>query len=363
MKRLPVQSSRMTYPVVVGADVLAQTGEQLQEIGIKTGTKIAIITDTTVAHLPFVNQLTESLESAGYPFQTLVVPAGDASKSLDVAYGLYQDLISFGMRRQDVVLALGGGVVGDLAGFVAATYLRGVPFIQAPTTLLSHDSSIGGKVGINLPQGKNLIGAFYPPRAVLYDLNTLSYLPERQWVNGMAEVIKHGIIADANLFETLAANPLTVCPPADELEPILTAAMRVKIDVVEGDEREANLRQVLNLGHTIGHAIEQRSNYSLGHGEAIAIGMALEARLAEKRGLLTAAHRTLITSVLAAHGLPTQAPADDWHEIKKLIEVDKKHKSDAWTFILPTAIGQVQIVNDIRPQEVEDVVRESMKGV
>ncbi|WAH35122.1 3-dehydroquinate synthase [Alicyclobacillus dauci] len=362
MRRIEVRSAAGTYPIMLGADVFTQAGSLVLELGFRRGTKVTIITDDTVASLPFADTVLTSLDEAGFVTQTLTVPAGDSSKSMDMAIDLYRGLLKFGMRRSDLVVALGGGVVGDLAGFVAATYLRGIAFVQAPTTLLAHDSSIGGKVGINLPEGKNLVGAFYPPRAVLYDLSALRYLPVRQWTNGMAEVIKHGIIANPELFANLEAKPLTECPLPDTLEPILAAAIQVKVDVVQADERESGRRQVLNVGHTIGHAIEQRSHYQLGHGEAISIGMVLETKLAQARNLLAQADALRIVSVLEAHGLPVRTPADEFSELRGLIDVDKKHGSALWTFALPVAIGDVRVVSDVRPEEVEAVYVQSLRA-
>lgn len=361
MRRLLVDSRTGSYPVVVGAGLLSTVADELERLLFSQKTKVTVITDDTVATLPLLKTVTDSLEASEFTYQVVKFPAGDASKSLDAASSIYPKLLSFGMRRSDVIIALGGGVVGDLAGFVAATYLRGIAFIQVPTTLLAHDSSIGGKVGVNLPEGKNLVGAFYPPRAVLFDLDALSFLPDRQWTNGMAEVIKHGLIADAELFDELEANPLVVYPGATSFEPILASAMQVKIDVVQADEREANRRQVLNLGHTIGHAIEQRSHYALGHGEAISIGMVLEAKLALERGLLSQSDAGRIRCVLQEHGLPVVPQKDDWVEIRRVMDVDKKHKDALWTFALPRRVGEVDIVSDVHPDEVQRVYEQAFE--
>ncbi|WP_206917710.1 3-dehydroquinate synthase [Alicyclobacillus suci] len=361
MSTLHVKSKTGDYPVVADGHVLEKLGEHLAALNTPKDARVTIITDEIVGQLPFAKTAIQSIEDVGYRTQCLKVPAGDQSKSLAVASTLYPKLLAFGMRRSDLIVALGGGVIGDLAGFIAATYLRGIAFVQAPTTLLAHDSSIGGKVGVNLPEGKNLVGAFYPPRAVLYDLSALAHLPARQWINGMAEVIKHGIIGNPQLFKQLETHPLTSCPDAAALEPILTAAMKVKIDVVEADEREASRRQVLNIGHTLGHAIEMRSHYELGHGEAVSIGLVLEAKLAVARGLLDEGTARRIEVVLANHGLPTVPPRDDWSKVAALIDVDKKHGSTLWTFALPTAIGDVAIVNDVSKVEVEAVYQRALE--
>ncbi|OFW76430.1 MAG: 3-dehydroquinate synthase [Alicyclobacillus sp. RIFOXYA1_FULL_53_8] len=258
-------------------------------------------------------------------------------------------------------MALGGGVVGDLAGFVAATYLRGIRFIQMPTTLLAHDSSIGGKVGINLARGKNLVGAFHPPMAVLYDVSALHSLPPREWQNGMAEVIKHTIIGNPSLFERLEANPLPLFPGADAVEQWLAEAIQVKINVVEQDEFEQETRMWLNLGHTVGHAVEQVSHYRLGHGEAVAIGMRVEAEIAAARGWLSVTDKRRIIAVLDQHGLPIRPPEFLFDEIVDALQVDKKHTNAGWTFVLPKSIGEVAIARDVVRQELADAWEVSLR--
>ncbi|WP_067618539.1 3-dehydroquinate synthase [Alicyclobacillus acidiphilus] len=361
MRTLTIRSQTHSYPVVVGEGVLEDIAERLKELGLGEA-KVTVVTDNTVRTQPIARQLEAGLSSRSQPYQFVSVPAGDASKSLSVATDIYNQLIAFGMRRRDLIIALGGGVIGDLAGFVAATYLRGIPFIQAPTTLLAHDSALGGKVGVNLPQGKNLVGAFYPPRAVLFDTRAVLSLPARQWTNGMAEVIKHALIGNPKLFEQLEAKPLVSCPTPAELEPILADAMQVKVDVVNQDEHEQGLRQVLNVGHTIGHAIEQRSNYALGHGEAISIGLVLEAELAVRRNMFAATDRDRLRALLAAHGLPVAPPKDDFEQLAQLMAVDKKHGHGRWTFALPTEIGHVEIVSDVDRDEVQDIYRDAVEG-
>lgn len=363
MKTLWVESRSGDYPVVVGDSLIRHIGQHLDDVHLGRDRRYVVITDHHVAAQDVSRELEASLAASGRMAHQVVIQAGDASKSLEVAKHVYDQLISFGMRRTDVILALGGGVVGDLAGFVAATFLRGVPFVQIPTTLLSHDSAIGGKVGVNLPQGKNLVGAFYPPKAVFFDTTALASLPRVQWTNGMAELIKHALIDNPELFENLERNPLTTYPGAAKLEPIIADAMQVKIDVVNSDERETGRRQVLNVGHTIGHAIEQRSHYALGHGEAVSIGLALESELAVRRGLLKQEDAVRIRRVLSVHGLPVLPPKDDYKEISRLIDVDKKHTKSHWTFALPVRIGDVQIVGDVESAEVEAVYHAALEGV
>ncbi|KRW91482.1 3-dehydroquinate synthase [Alicyclobacillus tengchongensis] len=361
MRTLTIVSERHTYPVIVGAGALSRLPGVLDEAGLG-GRHIAIVTDDTVRQQPIAEALVTALQQSSSTYSFIEIPAGDAHKSLDTAVSVYGELLAIGFRRSDVIVALGGGVVGDLAGFVAATYMRGVPFIQVPTTLLAHDSALGGKVGVNLPQGKNLVGAFYPPKAVVFDTRALLSLPQRQWVNGMAEVIKHALIGDADLFATLEAQPLQKCPDAAVLEPILADAMQVKVNIVNADEHETGLRQVLNVGHTIGHAVEQCSDYELGHGEAIAIGLVLEADLAVMRGMLTMEARDRLVQLLLAHGLPIRPQERDFAEIAKRIQVDKKHGRRGWTFALPQAIGRVEVVSGVEEDEVRRVYQRALEG-
>lgn len=349
---LPVHSSSGTYDVVIGDNVLASCGTYLTDRNIRSDAKLFIVTDTHVAAHGYAQRVHQSVTAAGYAADMLTVQAGDGSKTLETATQLYDALLASGLRRDGVILAVGGGMVGDLAGFVAATYLRGIRFVQIPTTLLAHDSSIGGKVGVNLPQGKNLVGAFHPPLAVLYDTTPLQSLPAVEWQGGMAELIKHGMIGDVDLFAALVANPLTQCPDSVALEPVLARACSVKIRIVERDEHESDQRMVLNIGHTVGHAVEQLSRYSLNHGYGVAIGLSVEAQLATDRGWLAESTRDLIRTTLAAHGLPISPPDYDLEQVFAILGYDKKHGNQGWTFALPRAIGRADIARDVTPDEV-----------
>ncbi|WP_206885248.1 3-dehydroquinate synthase [Alicyclobacillus mali (ex Roth et al. 2021)] len=360
MIRLDVRSAQGAYPVLVDAGARRLLPGLLQELGL-ADRKVAVITDEMVQKTAFARELVDALAKVGRGVFELAFPAGDAHKNLGTAVQIYHGLLRHGFRRGDVILAVGGGVVGDLAGFVAATYMRGVPYVQVPTTLLAHDSAIGGKVGVNLEEGKNLVGAFYPPRAVLFDTEALSTLDSRQWSNGMAEVIKHAIIADIILFDQLETNPVAGLGDPAEFVDVLARAMRVKVDVVNQDERETGLRQVLNVGHTVGHAVEQYSGYSLGHGEAVAIGLVVEAMIAARRGCLPEVDAARIAAVLARHALPTRPPYPDVDAVLRLIEVDKKHTHDGWTFALPAAIGRVEICK-VQPDEVRQAYEEAREG-
>lgn len=347
-----VRSAGGTYPVVVGSGLLREVGQRLRDAGVAESEHIFIVTDETVSCLGYPRTVQESCLGAGLSCTVTAVPPRDESKSLATAEHLYNELLAAGVRRSGVVLAVGGGVVGDLAGFVAATYLRGVRFVQVPTTLLAHDSSVGGKVGVNLPRAKNLVGAFHPPIAVWYDVDTLASLPERDWQGGMAEIIKHGIIGDAPLFDRLSMRPVDTYPGGKEAESLVVAGIAVKVAVVEADEHESEQRMWLNLGHTVGHAVEQASHYSLNHGQCVAIGMSVEAELAVQLGLAEAATRERITSVLRAHRLPAAPPALRFEEIVEILNYDKKHTGNSWTFVLPRGIGRVEIVRGVTEKDV-----------
>lgn len=351
--QLSVRTALSTYPLVIGSKILENFGEYLQNLGVSAGTDLFLITDETVHDLLYSERIMTACEQRGFHICESVIVPRDESKSLVVAESLYEQMLNFGLRRSGVVLALGGGVVGDLAGFVAATYLRGVRFIQIPTTLLAHDSSIGGKVGINLKRGKNLVGAFHQPIAVLYDMGILRSLPIREWQNGMAEVIKHAIIGDADLFVELEQNPVAEFPGEDAAEVLIARAAKVKIDIVEEDVFEQERRMWLNLGHTVGHAVEQVSHYQLGHGEAIAIGLAVEAQIATNRGWLKPEDLQRIKKLLTIHGLPVRAPDYHFEEILDTLQVDKKHTSERWTFVLPRVIGEVAIIRDVTQDELQ----------
>ncbi|WP_322819940.1 3-dehydroquinate synthase [Chloroflexus sp.] len=360
---LTVTTSTTSYPVIVGAGILSNLADYLAERALR-GTAwivadehLTAIADQTAAHL----------QAAGYRVHTISVPSGEQSKSFGELNRLYDWMIKHGIERRDVVLALGGGVVGDLAGFAAATILRGVAIVQIPSTLLAMvDAAVGGKTGINHPLGKNLIGAFHQPRLVLADTDLLATLPARELRAGWAEMIKHGVIRDAELFdalETLAAtqrwhadNP-AIWDATDpvlisELTGIIARAVAVKVDVVSRDEFERSERITLNYGHTIGHAIEQLLGYRLLHGECVAIGMDAAARIAIALGICPPALVERQRNLLAAYGLSTTLPADlDRSAILTLIGRDKKVQAGAVRWVLPTAIGRVVVRADV-PLEV-----------
>lgn len=349
--RLRVSSASGAYPILIGAQLLDQAGDLLRDQGLTPGTTMFVVTDDSVAALGYADRLRQSLQTAGFRTAQAQIPPGDASKSLAMADRLYHQLLDAQVRRDGVIIALGGGVVGDLAGFVAATYLRGIRFVQMPTTLLAHDSSVGGKVGVNLDRAKNLVGAIHPPVALIYDISTLRSLPAEQWRGGMAEIIKEAIIGDAPLFAELERSPVTAFP-GPEAGWLLERAMSVKIRIVEADEHEAQLRMLLNLGHTIGHAVEQVSRYAISHGDAVSIGLRMESEIACARGWLASTDRDRIVQLLVAHGLPVTAPDMPWSAILSALSLDKKHGPSSWTFVLPFGIGDVRIIRDVAEADV-----------
>lgn len=312
-----------------------------------------VVTDRNVAR-PHADIVAKSLAAANWHCQTIVLEPGEPSKSLDVAAALFDRLVEMKADRNTLVVAVGGGVIGDLAGFVAATYARGVPFVQVPTTLLAQvDSSVGGKVGVNHPQAKNLIGAFYQPLGVFIDTSLLVTLPDREYRAGLAEVIKYGVILDADFFAYLESHrdEINRRDPA-VLRDIVARCCRLKADVVEQDEFErTGLRAVLNYGHTFGHAFESLAGYGkLLHGEAVSIGMIYASRLAEHLGRIDAKVTERQISLLESVGLPTRLPQNVRPSTTDIIfrmQLDKKTVGGKLRFVLPDRIGHVELVNDV----------------
>jgi len=308
-----------------------------------------IVTDENVAkfHLEKIQVVTQVSKS-------IVVPAGEEHKNLQTVSHLWKSFLENGLDRKSTVIALGGGVVGDMTGFAAATYMRGINWIGIPTTLLSMvDASLGGKTGIDLPEGKNLVGSFHPPKLVLADPSLLLTLSERELISGMAEVVKHGVISDPGLFELCTRGMDWV---KDNLEEVVKRAMAVKIKVIEEDPYEKGFRAALNLGHTVGHAVELTSKFELRHGEAIAIGTVVEAKYAERIGIATKGLADKIAGTMSAIGLPTQIPdAMPRGEIIRAMRVDKKKTAKAIRFALPADIGRVELVE---VTDLEDVLED-----
>jgi shikimate kinase / 3-dehydroquinate synthase len=302
-----------------------------------------VVTDENVARFHGETVLS-SLRRSGFAPKMITVPAGEGHKNLETIQKLWYGFLEHGLDRRSTVIALGGGVIGDMAGFAASTYMRGIDWIAIPTTLLSMvDASLGGKTGFDLPEGKNLIGSFYPPKLVLADPQLLKTLPEAELISGIAEVVKHGIIADPELFD-LCARGLD-CIKA-ELAHVVKRAMAVKIKIIEDDPYEKGFRAALNLGHTVGHAVELVSRFELRHGEAVAIGMVSEAKLAEQLNLASKGLSDRISHVLTALGLPVQIPANlPREEVLRAMRVDKKKNAASIRFALPVEVGEVELVD------------------
>jgi 3-dehydroquinate synthase len=320
-----------------------------------------VITDDRVDD-PHARAVAAHLTAAGVRVEIVVVPAGESSKSIAVAADLWQRLLALGVDRRTVIVALGGGVVGDLAGFVAATYARGLALVQVPTTLLAQvDSSVGGKVGINLPGAKNMVGAFWQPELVWIDTQVLATLPAREYRSGLAEVVKYGVIFDAEFFAYLEAHiaDLAAREPS-VLEHVIVHSCRLKANVVESDERETSgARAALNYGHTFAHALETVTGYgSLLHGEAVAIGMVAAARLSRRLGARAPDLVQRQQQLLAALGLPTTVPNVDHQALLNAMQHDKKVEHGRLRFVLAKRIGQVEVVEGVAPEDVRAALAE-----
>ena len=333
-----------SYEIKIGTGLLARLGAECARLGLAG--RCAIITDTNVAPR-FGSAAQKALMHAGFAPTLITIPAGETAKSLKSVEACYNQLAAQRLERKSFVIALGGGVVGDLAGFVAATYLRGLPFVQVPTTLLAQvDSSVGGKVGLNLKAGKNLVGAFYQPRLVLCDLRTLVSLPVREFKAGLAEVIKYGIIYDANLFQRLECDlPKLLRRDPRTLAAVIARCCEIKADVVGQDETESGLRAILNFGHTIGHALEAISHYGKYlHGEAIAIGQVAAAGLSAQLLGLPAPDVDRIQSLFRRTGLPAHVTlnASQRQKLLAAMQLDKKVSGGEVKFVLARRIGAVE---------------------
>jgi len=347
---LHIPLTHAPYDIHIKNEQLSHIEDILSPLSL--GKKIAIITQDTVQTL-YAEPLNAALKTSGYDSRIITVPDGETSKSIEHLYAIITTLLQHSFERNDTLIACGGGVVGDLTGFVAATYLRGINFIQVPTTLLAQvDASIGGKTGINHEKGKNLIGAFYQPRAVIIDPSTLSTLPLREFRSGMAEVIKYGIISNPRLFSMLEekSTQLSTYTFSDNVsiwESIIHASCKDKAEIVTKDERENNLRAILNFGHTIGHGIEAASGYSRYlHGECVAFGMIAATYLSLQLGKCDPTLLTKIRSLILAYGFLDKATRCDTNKIFDALMLDKKIKNGTLRFVLPKTIGTVDIVDD-----------------
>ncbi len=337
--RIPVPTPQGTYPIYIGPGLLERLPDLLAEHRLPPG-PVAVVSDQQVA-AHHGETVMEVLSAAGYRPTLLQIPAGEAHKTLDTVADLYPRLLAAGLDRQRPVVALGGGVVGDLAGFAAATFLRGVPFVPIPTTLLAMvDASVGGKTGVDLPQGKNLVGAFKQPELVLIDPDLLRTLPGEEFRAGLAEVVKHAIIASPELFHQLEGEG-----PAS-LTTLIRDAVQVKVDVVGQDPFERGRRAVLNLGHTFGHAIEQVSGYTVRHGEAVAVGLVAAADLSERLGRAEAGLAQRVEALLERLGLPTRLSGYPVEAVHRAMAYDKKRRGRVLRFVIPEAIGRVVLIDN-----------------
>ena len=346
-----------SYPLFLDSGALVDTGSRLAELG-HSG-RCAVVTNPIVGQ-HHAEPLLDSLRTAGFEPACITIPDGEQHKTLATVAALYDEFIAAKLDRRSPVLALGGGVLGDTAGFAAASFLRGVPFVQIPTTLLAMvDASVGGKTGVDLPQGKNLVGAFKQPEIVVIDPAVLTTLPQPEFTAGMAEVIKHGILdATDNLFEALeqdisqSSAPYALLPTS-----LLHDAVNVKVRVVRQDPFEQGRRATLNLGHTFGHAFERLANFEMRHGEAIGSGLVCAARLAARLGLCTDDTAERITTLVAQVGLPTEPPDFPTEEIWAAMFTDKKRVGNTVRFILPRTIGDVDIFSGIEKADVLTVLK------
>ena len=353
VKTVRVDLAERGYDIEIGTDNLNEVGPMLTDLGKVS--HAVIITDTNVQE-PHAVAVAESLSGEDVSVDLIAIEPGEPSKSIDMAAGLWEGILELGADRRSVIVAVGGGVVGDLAGFVAATYARGIRFFQVPTTLLAQvDSSVGGKVGINLPGAKNMVGAFLQPMGVLIDTATLDTLPEREYLAGLGEVVKYGVILDAKLFNQLEANVAgLLAREHDLLVDVIARCCRLKADIVERDEREeTGLRAVLNYGHTFGHAVEALCGYGeYLHGEAVTIGMTCAARLAERLGLIDNDVVCRQRDLLAVLGLPIAMPMLDTDHVMEAMMHDKKVQHGRLRFVLPTALGRAELIGDVDPSDV-----------
>jgi 3-dehydroquinate synthase len=349
-----VRLGSRSYDIQVGTGNLAGLANFVAE---RCRVSHAVVITDECVETTYAAQAAESLSQGGAIVDLLVVPAGESTKSLEVAEDLWIKMLELGIDRKAVVLAVGGGVVGDLAGFVAATYARGLAFVQVPTTLLAQvDSSVGGKVGINLPGAKNMVGAFWQPLGVLVDTAVLTTLPDREYRAGLAEVVKYGVILDAEFFAYLEQHvPELNAREAGVLEHVIVRCCRLKADVVEADEREeTGGRAVLNYGHTFAHALEATAGYgTLLHGEAVAIGMCCAARLSQRVQKLPPRDVARQQALLLALGLSTRMPAIDRQALLAAMQRDKKVEHGRLRFVLADRIGRVGLVDDVDPVDVQ----------
>ncbi|MBN2290951.1 MAG: 3-dehydroquinate synthase [Pirellulales bacterium] len=349
-----VELAERSYDIEIGSGNIDETGPFLVARGDVS--HAIVITDNNVQE-PHAGAVAESLGRESLDVDMIALEPGEPTKSVDMAAGLWQGFLDLGADRKTVVVAVGGGVVGDLAGFIAATFARGIRFLQVPTSLLAQvDSSVGGKVGVNLPSAKNMVGAFLQPMGVLIDTATLDTLPEREFLAGLGEVVKYGVILDADLFELLENNVDRLLKRDHELlGDVIAQCCRLKAEVVRQDEREeTGLRAMLNYGHTFGHAFESLSGYGkILHGEGVSIGMVCASRLAQQMGRVDEQCTKRQIELLSALGLPVDMPELETDAVMEAMMHDKKVAHGRLRFILPSKLGEVELVGDVDPEDVK----------
>jgi len=353
MEKVRVNLKERSYDICIGSNILKDIGRRIKSFGISP--KVAIISNPTVYKL-YGKKVLTAIKSAGFDVIPVIIPDGERYKDISTVQKIYGELLKNRLDRRSALIALGGGVIGDITGFAASTYMRGIDYVQIPTTLLAQvDSSVGGKTGVNHKLGKNMIGTFYQPKLVWIDIDTLKTLPKRELLAGLAEVIKYGVIKDARLFAFLEdAKDKILNLDKKALGHIVKRSCEIKAEVVSKDERESGLRAILNYGHTIGHAIETVTNYKKYlHGEGVAIGMYLEAKLSEKLGLLKENDALRIKSLIDSYGLPSEMPEGiNMNSLMPSMQLDKKAVAGKLKFILPERIGKVKIQKGIEAKNI-----------
>jgi 3-dehydroquinate synthase len=356
MRILQVGLDDRSYPIMIEPGCLDRVAADLADQ--YKASRYCIVSDDTVAAL-YGNDLLARIQDHGLRCDLLSFPHGEANKNLETVARLVSSSAQLGLDRKSMFIALGGGVTGDITGFLASAYMRGIPFIQIPTTLLAQvDSSVGGKTGVDIPEGKNLVGTFYQPQAVYIDTAVLRTLPEEQFLSGMAEVIKHGFILDNEYLKFLGTNQEKLMSlENDAVVEMIYTSCRIKAEVVSGDERESDSRRILNFGHTIGHAVEAASKFSISHGFAVAIGMVAISRIGVMKSLISAATARKYLELIKQYGLPTEIPEDlDRNEIKSYLNTDKKSVRGKISYVLPTEGGGFIFSEDVSEAEVDAVL-------
>ncbi len=356
-EKVTVDLAERSYEITIAGGILSGLGEQVRSFGFSPS--LAVISNPAVFDL-YGKKVIDSLKEAGFTCSHILIPDGEEYKDYFWTYHILTELLRKKLDRNSCVVALGGGVIGDITGYAASVYMRGLHFVQVPTTLLSQvDSSVGGKTGVNHALGKNMIGTFYQPRLVWTDISTLKTLPKRELLCGIAEIIKYGVIWDEKFFGFMESNRDALLDlKEDALRAVIRRSCEIKAEVVSKDEREAGLRAILNYGHTIGHAIETETGYSrFLHGEAVAIGMHLAARLSEVMGLMDKGKVLRIQSLIEAYGLPSELPSGlNIDRLVSHMRMDKKAIAGGIKFVLPLGIGEVKIQKGIREEDIKRAI-------